>query len=97
MQRAQAAITEINASNKKGYATGNTRRTLSDVQQNISPIKADLNAAGRVIEPKTLTSYDLILKTSQDNLQGLQAKLSKASNDLQRMSNEVITLSRIRC
>ncbi|RFZ94758.1 mechanosensitive ion channel protein [Mucilaginibacter conchicola] len=94
IQRAQAAITEINASNKKGYATGNTRQSLSDIRQNIAPIKADLTATGRVIEPKTLTSYDLILKTSQDNLQGLQDKLSKASNDLQRMANEVLNLSK---
>lgn len=94
LQRAQAAITEINASNKKGYATEQTRQTLTDVRQNIAPIKADLKVSARVIEPKTLTSYDLILRTSQEDLLNVQNKLSKASSDLQRMSKEVLELSR---
>ncbi|TWR25517.1 mechanosensitive ion channel [Mucilaginibacter achroorhodeus] len=94
MQRAQAAITEINAANKDGYNTLTARQTLKDIRQNVQPIKEDLDIKERIIEPKILSNYQLILKTSQENLQDIQDKLSKESNNLQRMSKEIVQLSK---
>jgi potassium efflux system protein len=93
LQKGQAAITEINAFNTKGYGSAEVRADLATVRQDIDPIKKDLRLGHKVLDPKTLISYNLILKNSQSTLDTWQKSLSKASNDLQRMSREVIGLS----
>ncbi|MFD0793788.1 mechanosensitive ion channel family protein [Mucilaginibacter litoreus] len=94
LQRAQAAITEINASNKKGYGTRDATEQLASIKENINPIKTDLGVAQRIIEPKTLMNYDLILKNSRDKLLELQDRLTKSTNSLQRMAKDVMDLSK---
>lgn len=94
LKKAQGAIAEINAANKNGYGTEQIKTDLAGVRNNIAPIKTDLNTHSRVIEPKNLISYNLILKNSEKKLAGWQASLSKSSNDLQRMSKEVLDLSK---
>jgi potassium efflux system protein len=93
LQKAQAAITEVNAANEKGFGSAELRADLASVQQNISPIKKDLASARKVIDPKTLISYNLILKDAQDKLSTWQQKLTRYSNGLQGMSKEVVALS----
>jgi potassium efflux system protein len=93
LQKAQAAITEVDAANEKGFGSAEVRADLVTVQQNTAPIKRDLKSPRRVIDPKTLISYNLILKDAQDKLNTWQQTLTKASSDLQRRSKEVIALS----
>jgi potassium efflux system protein len=93
LQKAQAAITEVNAANEKGFESAEIRADLAVIQQNMAPIKKDLASPRRVIEPKTLISYNLILKDAQNKLGAWQRTLTRSSNDLQRRSKEVVALS----
>jgi len=93
LQKAQAAITEVNAANQKGYGAADVRTVLVTIRNNIAPIQADLRIPRKALDPKTLMNYNLILNNSQQQLQDWQAKLTKASNDLQHMSKEVVSLS----
>ncbi|HEY9001558.1 MAG TPA: mechanosensitive ion channel domain-containing protein [Mucilaginibacter sp.] len=93
LQKAQAAITEINASNQRGYGSAEVRADLADIRNDIAPIKADVRFPQKTIDPKTLVSYNLILNNSEEKLLNWQKSLSKVSNDLQRLSKEVVALS----
>jgi potassium efflux system protein len=93
LQKAQAAVTEINAANKKGYDSGQIAIDLKDIRKSIAPIKTDLSLSKKVVDTRTLQGYQLILKNSQERLTAWRNTLSKTSNDLQRMSKEVVDLS----
>ncbi|TWR31117.1 mechanosensitive ion channel [Mucilaginibacter pallidiroseus] len=93
LQKAQGVVTQINAANKKGYAAEKVRSEIVDIKNNVAPIQTDLGVRGKIIDPKTLISYNLILNNSQERLTALQKTLSKFSNDLQTMSNQVVELS----
>lgn len=93
IQKAQAAITEINAANKKGYNILSIRKTLAEIESNILPVKQDLETTGKVSDTKNLLSYNLILKDAQVKLDKLKSEISKYNDDLQRRSEEVVTLS----
>lgn len=93
IQKAQAAITEINAANKKEYGVNRIREGLEEAEASINPIKADLATSGSTLHAKDLQSYGLILKDAQTRLTAWQNSLSKASNDLQKRANQVIGLS----
>jgi potassium efflux system protein len=93
LQKAQAAITEVNASNQRGYGSAEVRADLTDIRSDIAPIKADVRFPQKTIDPKTLVSYDLILNNSEEKLLNWQRSLTKVSNDLQRMSKEIVALS----
>nr|WP_249665293.1 mechanosensitive ion channel domain-containing protein [Mucilaginibacter sp. Bleaf8] len=94
LQKAQATITQVNTANKKGYGLDQMRVELAQINKDVAPIKADLRITGKVIDSKTLFSYNLILKNSQDKLSEWQKNLTKSSNDLQGMSKEVVDLSK---
>ncbi|GAB2687045.1 hypothetical protein GCM10027037_06450 [Mucilaginibacter koreensis] len=93
LQKAQAAITEINAASKKGYGSGQITIDLKDIRSSVNPIKTDLSVSKKVIDTKTLQGYQLILNNSQERLTNWRNTLSKSSNELQRMSKEVVDLS----
>ncbi|MCD8738986.1 mechanosensitive ion channel [Mucilaginibacter roseus] len=93
IQQAQAAITEINAANKKGYRIDDIKNGLNDVKTSISPVKADLAIPKKVIDTKSLLSYNLILKNAQSKLTDWQARLTKLNNDLQQRADKVVALS----
>lgn len=93
IQKAQAAITEINATNKRGYGIDNIRTGLVDVKQDIAPVKKDMDVPHKVIDAKSLLSYNLILKDALGRLTDWRNTLTKYNNDLQRLSNQVIELS----
>ncbi|EDM35521.1 probable periplasmic binding protein; possible mechanosensitive ion channel component [Pedobacter sp. BAL39] len=93
IQKAQAAITEINSANKKGYDIEARQQRLGDIRRNISPLQKDFKAAGNKIETKSLMSYNLILKDAQARLADLTTQLMKDNNELQRMSQQVVDLS----
>jgi potassium efflux system protein len=92
IQQAQAAINEINAANKKGYGTDRISNDLAELQQNIDPVKLDLETAKKTIDKKRLLSYNQILKDAQGKLADWQKALSKYNADLQKWSNQVVTL-----
>ncbi|MDQ1089194.1 potassium efflux system protein [Siphonobacter sp. SORGH_AS 1065] len=93
LQKAQAAVTEINASNKKGYGISKIKQGLTEVEESIDPIKDDLNAGNKIIDSKDLLNYRLILKDAQTKLANWQKSLTKSSNDLQRSTENLVTLS----
>lgn len=93
IQKAQAAVTEINATNKRGFGIDNMRNGLQSVREDIIPVKKELDAARKVIDTKSLLSYNLILKDALNRLTGWRNALTKYNNDLQRLADEVIQLS----
>jgi len=93
IQKAQAAITEINATNKRGFGIDNMRNGLAEVRADIGPVKNDMDAARKVIDTKSLLSYNLILKDALNRLTGWRNALTKYNSDLQKLSDEVIELS----
>jgi potassium efflux system protein len=93
IQTAQAAITEINSSNEKGYNIEGLRRQLADIKTNIAPLQKEFKTAGKKIEGKSLMSYNLILKDAQAQLATLIDVLMKNNSDLQRKSQQVVELS----
>ena len=92
IQKAQAAITEINATNKRGYGIDNIRTGLAAVNKDVAPVKRDL-AIQRVVDSKSLLSYNLILKDALTKLTDWRTTLSKYNNNLQKLSDQVIELS----
>ncbi|WP_352432881.1 mechanosensitive ion channel domain-containing protein [Mucilaginibacter sp. PAMB04168] len=93
IQKAQAAITEINATNKRGFGIPAIRTGLNDVKKDLAPIKRDMDASRKMIDSKSLLSYNLILKDALTKLTDWRTALTKYNNDLQRLSEQVIELS----
>lgn len=93
IQKAQSAITEVNAANKKGYNIPYLRNTLNDIRSNIAPLQRDFKDSNQTIETKSLISYGLILKDASDRLTLLRNTLMKSNAELQGMSQSVIDLS----
>ncbi|WP_352432923.1 mechanosensitive ion channel domain-containing protein [Mucilaginibacter sp. PAMB04274] len=93
IQKAQAAITEINATNKRGFGIPAIRTGLNDVKKDLAPIKRDIDASRKMIDSKSLLSYNLILKDALTKLTDWRTALTKYNNDLQRLSEQVIELS----
>lgn len=93
IQKAQSAITEVNAANKKGYNIEGLKSTLAEIQQNIKPLQQDFKSSKNRIETKSLLSYSLIIKDANDQLVGIRTALVKSSAELQKMSQRIIDLS----
>lgn len=93
IQKAQSVITEVNAANKKGYQIELYRNSINEVKQTINPLRQDFSRKGREIDQKNLQSYELILKDATDRLTRLRNNLIKSSNELQRMSGQIVALS----
>lgn len=93
IQTAQAAITEINAANKKGYGVSETKERLNILASSIASVKRDFNTGKESAENRSLVSYKLILKDIQTELSSLSTRMMKGNADLQRMSQQVVELS----
>ena len=93
IQKAQSAITEVNAANKKGYNIDYLKSALRNIQEDIIPLQRDFKDSKNTIETKSLLSYSLILKDASDRLATLRNTLVKNNSELQRMSQSVIDLS----
>ncbi|MBE9585202.1 mechanosensitive ion channel [Mucilaginibacter sp. JRF] len=93
IQQAQAAITDINSANKKGYRIDGIRNGLQDVKTNLSPVKTELSVTSKVIDTKSLLSYNLILKDAQSKLTDWQTRLTKLNGELQQRADKVVALS----
>ncbi|MFD1630663.1 mechanosensitive ion channel domain-containing protein [Pseudopedobacter beijingensis] len=89
LQKAQNLINEVNASSKNGYALQEIHTDLLDIEKNIAPIREDLKQPNRIIDQKTLTGYNLILKKSVESIEYWRAKLITSNNELQLLSDRV--------
>jgi potassium efflux system protein len=92
IQKAQGAIAEINAANKKGYGTARIANDLSKLKADIEPIKEHLNR-NKTADKKNLLSYQLVLREAQSKLDSWQNSLTKYNNDLQKNAAKVVALS----
>lgn len=93
LQKAQAAITEINAANKKGYGISRIKSGLEEIKNSVDPIKEDLSESKKIVDSKDLLSYRLILKDAQSKLMNWQKTLTRSSNELQKNTEGVVALS----
>ncbi|WP_231489961.1 mechanosensitive ion channel family protein [Pedobacter sp. Leaf170] len=93
IQAAQAAITEINAANKRGYDLQSFQKRIEAIKSDISPLKAAFAAKGEQPDAKSLMSYELILKDADLKLKAINSILAKSSNELQKMTDQVLRLS----
>ncbi len=93
IENVQNAINQINSHNKNGYNLGLIRAELPDVTANVAEIKEDVSGTSRIIEIKTLLSYQSILKGEQLQLSEWRQKLSDYNNNLRKMSDQIIGFS----
>ncbi|RYE28050.1 MAG: mechanosensitive ion channel protein, partial [Sphingobacteriaceae bacterium] len=93
IERAQNVITQINAHNKTGYNLAAIRMQLPEIKANISEIKEDVSGTSRIIEIKTLLSYQSILRGEQTQLAEWRKTLSGYNNELRQMSDQIISFS----
>lgn len=94
IQQAQVVISEVNATNKKGYNLNSLADALQEVRQSINGLQQDFKKSGNNIDTKNLLNYELILKDASQRLTELRTVLVKHSNQLQDMSAQVVALSR---
>ena len=93
IQKAQSSITEINSVNKRGYNIEGYKKSIRSVRNNIQPLQQDLKNPDKNIDNKSLQSYNLIVKDAELTLNNLRTALAKHNNDLQRMSDNVVSMS----
>lgn len=93
IEQAQDAIKQINASNKTGYSLQQIRVQLPEVKANIDEIKEDILGNTRIIEIKTLLSYQTILKGEHDQLAIWRKTLSAHNDNLRQISQQIVRFS----
>ncbi|RYY08164.1 MAG: mechanosensitive ion channel [Sphingobacteriaceae bacterium] len=93
LENIQNALNQINSHNKNGYNLGLIRAALPEVEGNVAEIKEDVSGTSRIIEIKTLLSYQSILKDEQLQLSEWRQKLSDYNTDLRKMSEQIIHFS----
>ncbi|RYE21278.1 MAG: hypothetical protein EOP42_26100, partial [Sphingobacteriaceae bacterium] len=93
IEQAQNAITQINSHNKTGYNLQQIRLQLPEVVANVAEVKEDITGTSRVIEIKTLLSYQSILKGEQTQLANWRKILSANNDELRQMANQIIHFS----
>lgn len=92
LQTAQSAITEINVANKKGYQTEAIKKQIEAIRDNVVPLIKSFETK-KELDTKGLLSYDLILRDADTKLKSITAILVQSSNNLQKMSDQVVALS----
>ncbi|RZK57708.1 MAG: mechanosensitive ion channel [Pedobacter sp.] len=93
IQQAQAAVTEVNAANKKGYNIPALTNAYQEILGTVTPVQQEIKSARKNIETKTLQSFSLIIKDASVRLTTIRNALIKSSNEIQRLSKQVIDLS----
>ncbi len=93
IERARNAITQINTHNKTGYNLEQIRSELPEIQANVAEIKEDILGSSRIMEIKTLLSYQTILKGEQNQLADWRKTLSAYNNNLRQMSGQIVRFS----
>lgn len=94
LEKYQAAITQMNGANKKGYDGPNIRQDLNQIQRNVAQIDSAMQLNKTIPDNKTLLNYRLMLTDAQTKTAMWRKSLSKYNAELQRMSEEVIQFGR---
>ncbi len=93
IEQAQTIINQIDTHNKNSYNLARIRADLPEIKANVSEIKEDMLGTSRILEIKTLLSYQTILKGEQTQLFDWRKTLSAYNNNLRQMSDQIIRLS----
>ena len=93
LEKVQAELAQINASNKKGYNTGKIRQELTKTKTNLDQITEALRISNPLPATKDLVNYRIMLTDIQKNTGQLRTALSKYNSDLQSMSEKIISFS----
>ncbi len=93
IEQAQNAITQINTNNKTGYNLEQISIQLPDIKANVAGIKEDILGTSRIIEIKTLLSYQTILKGEQNQLADWRKALTLYNDNLRQMSRQIVHFS----
>ncbi|TLV03400.1 mechanosensitive ion channel family protein [Dyadobacter luticola] len=94
LEKYQAAITEMNGANKKGYDGDKIRGELAGIKTNVTQIDSAMQVTKTIPDNKSLLNYRLILSDAQLKTAEWRKSLSKYNMQLQRMSEQVIRFSR---
>ncbi|CAG5067852.1 hypothetical protein DYBT9623_00579 [Dyadobacter sp. CECT 9623] len=94
LEKYQAAITDMNAANKKAYDGEKIRQELTKAQANVAQIDSAMQLNKTVPDNKSLLNYRLMLTDAQLKTGNWRKALSKYNLELQRMSEKVIQFSR---
>ena len=94
LEKYQAAITEMNGANKKGYDGDKIRHDLTKIQLNVAQIDSAMQVTKTIPDSKNLLNYRLMLTDAQLKTASWRKSLSKYNSELQRMSEEVIQFGR---
>jgi potassium efflux system protein len=93
IEQAQNIISQISSHNKEGYNLEQIRAAMPEVKANVDEIKEDILGSSRIIEIKTLLSYQTILKGEQSQLANWRKTLSAYNDNLRQMANQIVNLS----
>jgi len=94
LEKYQAAITEMNGANKKGFDEEKIRRDLTRIQRNVAQIDSAMQVNKTIPDSKNLLNYRLMLTDAQLKTGSWRKSLTKYNSELQRMSEEVIRFGR---
>lgn len=93
IQTAQSAVNEIDAYNGKPKDIDRIRKDFNALQNDLKPVKEDLEDSSKAIDKKSLLSYQLLLKDASEKLERWQNALSKQNGDLQNWLKQIVVLS----
>lgn len=93
IEQAQNVIAQINSHNKAGYILQQIRLELPEVTANVAEVKEDILGTSRIVEIKTLLSYQNILKGKQNQLANWRKVLSAYNDNLRQMSDQIVRFS----
>ncbi|QRQ99524.1 mechanosensitive ion channel family protein [Dyadobacter sandarakinus] len=94
IEQAQAAVTQINAANKKGYNSQGIINDLKTARSNVRQIEEAISVAKPVPDSKNLANYRLMLTDVQQKTATWRRQLSRYNAELQKMSTDVIEFGR---
>jgi len=90
----RAALSRIDVDSKKIAQPRLVRQDISELNQRIAPINAELHDPKKPIDNKRLAGYSILLKRSQDKLGAYRKLLSHSATDLQNSSKELNQLKK---
>lgn len=94
LEKYQAAITQMNAANKKGYDREKIKNELAKIQSNVSQVDSAMQVDKTIPDTKNLLNYRLMLTDAQLKTASWRKSLSKYNSELQHMSEEIIQFGR---
>jgi potassium efflux system protein len=90
LEKYQAAINEMNGTNKKGYDGDKIRALLKNIKNNVAQIDSAMQVDKTVPDSKNLLNYRLMLTDAQLKTAEWRKSLSKYNSQLQGMSEQII-------